>query len=105
MTSDKFEHDSGYADAMYIAAIAWIYVALMMAAAEATSTQGTLIGAFFTFLLYGVLPVSIMVYIMGTKGRRQKRRAAEAAATAQASQASSQADDGGHAAADRRPPV
>jgi hypothetical protein len=92
---------------MYIAAIAWIYVALMMAAAEATSTQGTLLGAFFTFLLYGVLPVSILVYIMGTKGRRQKRRAAEAAA-AQADPSppdSSQADDGGHAAADRRPPV
>jgi len=29
---------------MYIVPIAWLYVALMMAAAEATSSQGTLLG-------------------------------------------------------------
>ena len=30
---------------MYLVAIAWLYVALMMALAEATSTQGTVLGA------------------------------------------------------------
>ncbi|MFM2112652.1 MAG: hypothetical protein RLZZ271_1312, partial [Pseudomonadota bacterium] len=63
---------------MYIVAIAWIYVALMMAVAEATSTQGTLIGAVFTFVLYGVLPVVVVMYLMGTPLRRKKRLQLEA---------------------------
>ena len=65
---------------MYIVAIAWIYVVLMMAVAEALSTQGTLLGAVYTFLLYGVLPLSIVLYIIGTPARRRARRAAESAA-------------------------
>jgi hypothetical protein len=36
---------------MYLVVIAWLYVALMMAVAEATHARGTLLGAFFTFLL------------------------------------------------------
>ncbi|MFN3302895.1 MAG: hypothetical protein ACK44A_04160 [Roseateles sp.] len=74
---------------MYLIAIAWAYVALMMAAAEALSPQGTLFGAFVTLMLYGVLPLGLLLYILGTPGRR-RRRAAES---------SSQADAGGHAAA------
>jgi len=65
---------------MHLVAIAWIYVVLMMAVAEALSTQGTLLGAVFTFLLYGVLPLSIVLYIIGTPARRRARRAAESAA-------------------------
>ena len=75
---------------MYLVALAWAYVVLMMAAVEATSPQGTLLGAFFTLLLYGVLPLSLLMYILGTPGRKRRRRAAESAA---------QADAGGHAAA------
>ena len=41
---------------MYLIAIAWIYVVLMMALAEAMSAQGTVLGAIFTFVLYGCLP-------------------------------------------------
>ncbi len=82
---------------MYLVAIAWIYVAVMMAAAEATSSQGTVLGAIVTFVLYGVLPVSILVYIMGTGRRRQARRRAEAA--------SAQADGGNHAATQGHAPV
>lgn len=67
---------------MHIVAIAWMFVAVLMAAAEATSSQGTLLGAFFTLLLYGLLPVSIVLYIMGTPGRRRARRRAEAEAAA-----------------------
>jgi len=62
---------------MYIVAIAWSYVVLMMALAEALSPQGTLIGAFFTLLLYGVGPLTIVLYIIGTPARRRARRAAE----------------------------
>ena len=71
---------------MYLIVIAWIYVVLMMSVAEAISTQGTVLGALITFVLYGVMPLSIVVYIMGTPGRRRARRAAESA----------QEDGGGH---------
>jgi ABC-type multidrug transport system fused ATPase/permease subunit len=57
---------------MYIIAIAWIYVVFMM-----SITETTVIAGIMTFLLYGVLPVSIIVYVMGTGGRKRKRRAQE----------------------------
>ena len=82
---------------MYIVAIGWVYVVLMMAVAEATSSQGTVLGAVFTFLLYGVLPLSIVLYLMGTPGRRKARKAAEAAQTTAASE---DPDGGGHPAGD-----
>jgi hypothetical protein len=66
---------------MYIVPIAWLYVAFMMAVAEATSTQGTVLGAFFTFVLYGLMPISLLLYFMGTPGRRRKRLAREAEET------------------------
>ncbi len=65
---------------MYIVPIAWIYVALMMSVAEATNTTGTLLGAFFTFVLYGLLPVALMMYFMGTPARKRALRAQEHAA-------------------------
>jgi hypothetical protein len=67
---------------MYVVAIAWGYVVLMAALAEAMSPQGTVIGAFFTFVLYGALPLSIVLYIMGTPARKRARAAAEATALA-----------------------
>lgn len=62
---------------MVLVALAWMYVVLMMAAAEAMSPQGTLLGAVFTFMMYGVLPLSIVLYVMGTPARRKARRQAE----------------------------
>ena len=81
---------------MFVIAIAWIYVALMMAVAEATSPDGTVVGGAFTFLGYGVLPLALLLYIAGAPGRRRMRRARddEAAASAAAP------DGGGHAAGD-----
>ncbi len=64
---------------MLIVAIAWIYVVLMMVIAEASAPNGSLLGALFTFLLYGVLPLSVLLYLMATPTRRRLRRAAEAA--------------------------
>lgn len=79
---------------MYLVALAWMYVVLMAAAAEAISPQGSWLGALFTLLLYGLLPLSIVLYVMGTPQRRAVRRRDEAAqASAQ------QADDRGHAPA------
>jgi len=64
---------------MYIVAIAWIYVALMMSVAEATNTNGTVLGGIVTFILYGILPTSIIVYVMGAPNRKKARLAAEKA--------------------------
>ena len=62
---------------MYIVAIAWIYVALMMSVAEAANTNGTVLGGIVTFILYGILPTSIIIYIMGSPRRKRARLALE----------------------------
>jgi len=89
---------------MYLVAIAWMYVVVMMAIAEATSSQGTVLGAVFTLLLYGVLPLSIVLYLLGTPSRRRAQRQAEAADMAAAATpiatTSAQPDGGGHPAGD-----
>ncbi len=91
---------------MYLVVIAWMYVVLMMAVAEATNTTGSVLGAVITFFLYGVLPMTIVVYVMGTPARRKARKAredaefaaAQAAATEAApASASAEPDAGGHA--------
>jgi hypothetical protein len=86
---------------MWIVAIAWIYVALMMALAEATNPQGSILGAVVTFVMYGVAPMSLVMYLLGAPARRKALRAAEEAA-----HASHQADAGslptGHAIAPER---
>ena len=56
---------------MYLIAIAWIYVVLMMAVAEATSSQGTVLGALITFMFYGALPLGIVLYIFATPARKR----------------------------------
>ncbi len=72
---------------MYLVLIAWIYVAFMMAIAEAMSPVGSVLGAVFTFVLYGLLPMSVVGYIMGTPARRRALKVKEAAERAQASAA------------------
>lgn len=67
---------------MWIVAIAWMYVALMMAIAEATASNGTVLGAIITLLLYGIAPTSLVMYLLTTPARRRARRAAEARALA-----------------------
>lgn len=62
---------------MYLVAIAWMYVALMMAIAEATHANGSLLGAIITFLLYGVGPLALVMYLMGTPHRRRARQLQE----------------------------
>ena len=65
---------------MYLIVIAWFYVTAMMAVAEAASPQGSLLGAAVTFVLYGLLPMGILVYILGTPQRKRQlhaRRTAE----------------------------
>ena len=88
---------------MYIIPIAWIYVALMMSVAEATNANGTVLGAVITFLLYGVMPVSLIMYFIGTPARKRALRAR--AAQERAALDSVQPDAGGHATADPVAPV
>jgi hypothetical protein len=77
----------------------------MMAVAEATNSNGTLLGAIITFLLYGAGPVALVVYLMGAPARRRAIKAKEAAELAQAQAQSVQPDAGGHAATDAVAPV
>lgn len=74
---------------MYLVAIGWLYVVVMMALAEALGPQGSVLGAGITLVLYGLLPLAIVLYIMGTPARRRAIRAAEAAELAAAAQAGS----------------
>jgi hypothetical protein len=57
---------------MHIVAIAWIYVVFMMAITEATPVAGVM-----TFLLYGVFPLTIVLYLMGTPKRKRNRQRTE----------------------------
>ncbi len=86
---------------MYIVPIAWLYVAVMMSVAEAASTNGSLLGALITLILYGLLPVGLILYFMGAPGRKRAIRAREAAEL----QASQAPDAGGLTPTDAVPPV
>jgi hypothetical protein len=89
---------------MYLVLIAWLYVTLMMAQAEATSPTGSVLGAVVTFVLYGLLPMGIVGYILGTPARKRALRAKALAeqASEQApadAPASAEPDAGSHAPA------
>lgn len=66
---------------MYIIPLAWLYVVVMMSAAEVMSPQGSLLGAFITFVLYGALPIALMLYLMRAPARRRAMRAQDAVST------------------------
>lgn len=86
---------------LMLVVVGWLYVALMMAVAEAGHAQGSLLGAVFTFLLYGAAPVSLVIYLLGRPGRRAARRAREEAEAS----VSAQPGGGGEAPADPVAPV
>ena len=87
---------------MYLVAVGWMYVVLLMTVAEATGSNGSLLGALVTFVLYGVLPLSIVMYLLRTPARQRARRAAEAASKPVVAL---DPDRSGHAAGDAVPPV
>ncbi len=88
---------------MYLIVIAWLYVTLLMALAEAFSTQGSVLGAIITFVFYGLLPMALVVYLMGTPLRRKAIRRQEEQdrqeAVSSQSDSTLQPDAGGHSAA------
>jgi hypothetical protein len=77
---------------LYLVAIAWMYVVLMMSVAEALAPNGSLLGAVITFVFYGALPLTLVLYLLRTPARRKALRAREASGA--------QADGSGHAAGD-----
>jgi len=78
---------------LYVIVIAWLYVALMMAAAEASHANGSLVGALFTFILYGLFPVALVIYVLKTPDRKKARLAKEAQEAQEAQTAASKAGD------------
>ena len=65
---------------MYIVAIAWLYVVVLMALAEGLAVGGSWLGAAVTLVIYGLVPGSIALYLVGTPSRRAAQRRAAASA-------------------------
>lgn len=53
---------------MYIVAIGWLWVVLMMAV-----TESNLVAGILTFTFYGLLPCALLIWLLGTSARRQRR--------------------------------
>lgn len=54
---------------MYIVAIGWLYIAILMAATEVSVVAGVM-----TFVFYGLAPLALVLWLMGTPRRRRARR-------------------------------
>lgn len=57
---------------MYILAIGWLYVTLLVAVNEPTFFSGLI-----SFAFYGALPIGLMLWFSGSRQRRARLRAAE----------------------------
>ncbi len=57
---------------MYIIAIAWAYITILMAATEPNLVAGVL-----TLVFYGILPLALLLWVFGTPKRRHARRQLE----------------------------
>ena len=84
---------------MYIVAIAWIYVTLLMALTESSFVAGLA-----TFLFYGLFPLALLLWLLGTPERRRRRLRAAAAAQASA-EVDPESADSDPAAAEVGPPA
>lgn len=58
---------------MYIVAIAWIYVVLMVSLTQPTVFRGVV-----TFVGAGLFPLALFLYLVGTPQRRRNQRRAQA---------------------------
>ncbi|MGH8743670.1 MAG: hypothetical protein ACREUY_05250 [Burkholderiales bacterium] len=53
---------------MYIVAMAWLYVAGIMAFTETSVTAGLL-----TFVFYGLAPLALLLWLVGTPQRKRNK--------------------------------
>lgn len=51
---------------MYIIAIAWLYVVMVVAVADTT-----IVGGVLTFVLWGLAPLALFLWLFGTPARRR----------------------------------
>jgi predicted membrane channel-forming protein YqfA (hemolysin III family) len=77
---------------LYLVALGWIYVVVVVALVEAFSPQGSVLGALVTLVGWGVLPLGVVLYILATPARRRAARERE--------RASDDPHRGGHPAGD-----
>lgn len=80
---------------MYLVLIGWLYVALMMAAAEATNSSGSVLGAIVTFFMYGLAPIALVFYFMSRSKPPKLKNSADSDGSSGPPQ---QANASGHAA-------
>jgi hypothetical protein len=59
---------------MYIVAIAWLYVTLMMAL-----TEPSFVGGVLSFVFYGLMPCALLLWVVGTPQRNRNRASARVA--------------------------
>jgi hypothetical protein len=57
---------------MYIVAIGWFYVVLLMALAE-----NSVVAGFMTFLWYGLIPLALLLWLVGIPRRKRSGVPAE----------------------------
>ena len=76
---------------MYIIAIGWLYVTVLVALNEPTFISGVI-----SFMFYGLLPCGLLLWLGGSRVRRQRQRHRELLANQRARD-----DDRGDAQADQ----
>lgn len=54
---------------MYIIAIAWLYVAFLMAVSETSLVAGVM-----TLIFYGLLPCALLLWILGAHQRKRNKK-------------------------------
>ncbi|HMM55225.1 MAG TPA: hypothetical protein PKC23_09445 [Candidatus Desulfobacillus sp.] len=82
---------------MYVVAIGWLWVVLMMALTESSLTAGLL-----TFFFYGLAPLALFLWLAGTPQRRRAAARKRAASSdRQALDQSVRKAHGGDAGADQ----
>lgn len=52
---------------MYIIAIGWLYVTVLMA-----FTEPNLVAGMLSFIFYGLAPTALLYWLLGTKARRKR---------------------------------
>ena len=57
---------------MYLIPIAWLYVVILVAAAE-----DTIVAAILTFVFWGLAPLALFLWLFGTPARRRCRQEQE----------------------------
>jgi hypothetical protein len=53
---------------MYVIAIAWLYVTILMAA-----TETTVVGGILTLVFYGLAPLALFLWLFGTPQRHRNK--------------------------------